>query len=435
MNEHGYDELALADFEWYCDVLMGYRPYRCHAEWIEGLMSKRRLLITAPPEHAKTTYVGILYPSWRIARDPNIRVVIVCATEAAAEERARAIQSILTDERYQGAFPWIEPGEPWSTTAFTVRRERIEDPFPTVWACGVGSNSLIGRRADLIVLDDPMSEENARSELQRKLLDTWLRRTLITRLTDEPDSQFVCIMTRWHEADAAATLLDMGFHHIAQPASPDAPIWPERFGREYLERRRQEMGSALYNCMYLGDPSGLEGRLILREWLEPVSRLPAMRWCVAGVDLATTARTSADCTAVVKLGVGEDGRHYLLDVERYRAEWPEVRRNIMAFCAKHPDIETVGIEAVAFQAAAVQDLRAMMAGRVNVRGVKVASDKYSRALTWVPCLESGSMRVVALPREVIDELTIFPQGAHDDVVDAISVAFECSRSRSRLEVY
>lgn len=428
---------ALLDFEYYCHVLLGYRPYRCHTEWIEALYDSRRLLITAPPEHAKTTYIAVLYPTWRIARNPNIRIVVVCATEAAAEERSRAMQGILTDDRYVSRFPWVRPAEPWTTTRWTVRRNRSDDPFPTVMACGVGSNSLIGHRADLIILDDPMHEENARSELQRRLLDTWLRRTLITRLTDEVDSQMVCIMTRWHKDDAARTLLDMGFDYIAHTASEEKPLWPERFGSTYLAQRRAEMGTAMFNCMYLGDPAGLEGVLIHRSWLDVVDSAPVMSDMVVGVDLATSSKRTSDYTAFVLLGHGIDGRHYVLDVERGRWEWPTARRRLVQFLEKHDTVSRVGVEQVAFQLAAVQDMRSLVGDKHVVVGVPVSKDKVARMLTWVPFVETGNMVLLrgSWNNEFIDELVTFPNGVHDDSVDALSVAWEVSRERKTIVVY
>lgn len=417
------DDLALLDFEWFCDVVMGYRPMACHVEWITALRKHKRLLITAPPEHAKTTYIAVLYPAWVIARNPDARIVIVCSTEAAAEERARAVQTILRDERYQRCFPWVVPAEPWTTTRFTVRRRKAEDPFPTVMACGVTSNSLIGQRADLIIMDDPMHEESARSELQRRLLDIWIRRTLITRLTDDAESRMVCIMTRWHEADAANTLLDMGFEHVHHIATPEKPLWPERFGSDYLRQRRAEMGTVLYNCMYLGDPSGLEGRLFKRDWFEVVDTLPELRQVVTGWDLAASTKTEADYTCKVTLARGVDGNIYVLDVWRRRAEWPEVRRQV-AFHATRERPWVVGIEPTAFQLAAVQQLK-QDGLDVPIREVPADKDKISRALEWVSNAEAMKVKLVrgSWNDDWLSEVSAFPDGKHDDQVDAFSIAY------------
>lgn len=427
--------MAQADLATFVPFVFGYRPTRFQEEWADALSpdGPRRILITCPPEHAKTTWVAVAFPLWRIARDPTSRILLVCNTQSAAVKRSAAIQNVIlglgeVGERYRRLFPWVKRSDPWSADRWNVERANTQDPNPTLFAAGTMSGTIIGARADCVVIDDPMDEENARSELQRGQLAEWFKRTLLTRLVEDgKEPKMICIMTRWHQGDLAAVMEETGFAHVAMPAegyySPGAPLWPERFGAEFLEGRRRDMGTALYNCMYLGDPSGLEGRLFRREWFSVVDELPAMQRVVSGWDLATSAKTEADYTVKTTLGLGVDNRYYVLDVWRERAEFPEVRRQVE--CQGVADgISVAGIEATAFQLAAVQILRADNLP-FPVLPVQADKDKVSRALEWIAEAEGGRvlLRRGAWNDAWVSEAAGFPDARHDDQVDSFGIAF------------
>jgi predicted phage terminase large subunit-like protein len=429
---------ALTYFSCYSMQVHGLKPAAHHEVWIRAFEDprKKRILITCPPEHAKTTYAAILYPAWRIARDPDVRIAIVCATSQSAEERSLAVQSLVRGygkegEMYRWLFPHVLPGDKWTASEWTVRRKRLDDPNPTVFACGVFSDSLIGKRADVIIVDDPMTEETARSGLQRERLDMWTRRTLLTRLTNHPEAKFVCIMTRWHERDMAATLMDLGFHHIEMPAlgywkrHPERALWPARFGRAFLEGRKREMGSALFDAMYMCDPAGLEGHVFRKEWFQVVeaSGLPEMKARVSGWDLAASESSSADYTVKTTLGLGIDEKIYVLDVWRQRMAWPAIRRQVKEHGARER-IRAAGVEAVAFQTAAVQELQQDALPFACIR-IEADKDKVARALEWAPDAEGGRIRLVRASWNDawLTEVASFPEGRYDDQVDSFSIAF------------
>lgn len=408
----------------YARVVHGFGCPAHIRAWWQALREHRRLVITCPPEHAKTTWLGVMYPAWRIGQAPNLRVAIVCATERAAVERSRAVRATLGLPEYQTVFPQVRLAEPAAAADWSVAGKPADDPNPTLFACGVGSSSLIGHRVDVMILDDPMDEESARSPAQRQTLADWARRTMLTRITDHPDSRGVCIMTRWHQNDLAQVLVEAGWHHLNQPAPPEQPLWPERFGTGYLQQRQREMGTVLYNCMYMGDPSGLEGALFQRHWFRVVPRtaLPAMQRTVCAWDLAVSERTESDYTCKATVGWGMDGHYYILDVWRARVPWPTTREQIR-LQAVLDKVDSIVIETTAFQLAAVQQLRAEGLP-VPVLADRPDRDKFSRALEWQPRAEQGLVRLVegAWNAEWLAEVAGFPRAPHDDQVDATGMA-------------
>jgi predicted phage terminase large subunit-like protein len=424
-----------SSLEVYAEEMHGIRAARLHAVWIDALQdpTRDRILITAPPEHGKSTWVAVIYPAWRLARDPTEHIVITSATDAQAEDRAAAVAGTVLSPHYRRLFPHVEKGRRWTRGEWDLARPRADDKDATMFACGVGSSALIGRRADCIIIDDPMSEETARSKAGRAHLATWCRRTLLTRA--ERGAKIVCIMTRWHQDDLAPVLLEAGFEHIRMPAEGywggrDA-LWPERFPAEYLAQRRRDMGTALYNCMYLGDPSGLEGRLFRREWFEVVDAAPQLSAVVSGWDLATSARTEADYSVKTTLGSGPDGTVYVLDVWRARKEFPVVRRAIAEHGARD-GVDAAGVEAAAFQLAAVQLLRTDGLP-FPLLPIPADRDKVSRALEWIAAAEAGRIKLLRAPwnDEWLSEVSGFPDAPHDDQVDSFGVAWRVLRRFSR----
>lgn len=164
--------------------------------------------------------------------------------------------------------------------------------------------------------------------------------------------------------------------------------------------------------------------LIKRSWFPVVERAPeGLRW-VRYWDLAASSKTSADYTASVRAAEHE-GTLYLAGLIRGRWEWPETRRVILQTMAAEADTQQVGIEAVAFQLAAVQEIQqSREAMRTAVRGIGVDRDKLSRALPWVAKAEAGHLRLVAGSAwgEFLAECDQFPEGEHDDTIDAVSGA-------------
>ncbi len=411
----------------YAEIVHGLSAAPHHREWIEALEDpdRKRILITAPPGHGKSTWVAVIYPAWRLARNPAEHIVLTSVTDNQAEDRASAVGSVVLSKEYRRLFPHVRQGKRWTRGDWELARSQVDDKDATMFACGVGSSSLIGRRADCILIDDPMSEETARSAIGREALATWFRRTLLTRAAG--DAKIVCIMTRWHQDDLAPVLIEAGFEHIRMPAedywSPGGALWPELYPPEFLLERKRDMGTALYNCMYLGDPSGLEGRLFRREWFEIVRAAPAITHVVSGWDLAASTRNESDYSVKTTLGLGIDGSAYVLGVWRERREFPVIRREI-ASQGVLDSVAAVGIETNAFQLAAVQMLKEDQLP-FPILPISADKDKVSRALEWIAAAEAGRIKLVSggWNDAWLSEITGFPDSPHDDQVDSFGVAW------------
>lgn len=169
------------------DLLEGREP-----SWLpEGIIyepgEKSRLLINVPPEHAKSTVVTVNYATYRIALDPNVRIIIVSKTLVKAREFVYAIKQRLSHPRWLKLQTAFGPEGGWKQDADTWRVDTVylggdarnsSEKDPTIQALGMGGQ-IYGARADLIILDDCITTANAHE--WEKQID-WLQKEVITRL-------------------------------------------------------------------------------------------------------------------------------------------------------------------------------------------------------------------------------------------------------------
>ena len=166
------------------DVLEGHDPTWQHPSMTYEPGNRRRLLINVPPEHAKSTTMTVNYAMYKIALNPNIRIVIISQTQTRAKEFLYSLKQRMTEE------PWLkmqqvygppggykETADQWTADRIYLERESGEKD-PTVQALGIGQQ-IYGTRADLIIMDDIVSTTNAH-EWEKQL--NWLQKMVVTRV-------------------------------------------------------------------------------------------------------------------------------------------------------------------------------------------------------------------------------------------------------------
>ncbi|MBK9215110.1 MAG: phage terminase large subunit [Chloracidobacterium sp.] len=209
---------------------------------------------------------------------------------------------------------------------------------------------------------------------------------------------------------------------------PGQALCHERFPRRELLRKQLEMGSYSFSALYQQSPLPAEGALFKREWFTRIviSAPPHLRWC-RGYDLAVSTKTSADYTASFRCALDKStGDLYIADGFRARIEYPEQRRYITDRIRDERDTEH-GIELALHGQAFMQELwRETGLSRFAFRGVRVTTDKFTRALAWANRAEAGRVVLVSGPwiADFLDEICTFPNAAHDDQLDSVSLAVQ-----------
>lgn len=404
------------------------RQAAVHRELQAFLSAHSRALIELPRDHGKTTQVcGRIL--WEMGRNPNLRVKILCATDAIAAERGRFLRdAIESNVRLQRIFPELEPGEPWSGVSFTVRRT-AGVIGPSVSAVGIGAGST-GTRADLLICDDIVDVKSLSGRATRERVRLDFENNVLNLL--EPDGRFWGLSTPWHGDDLNAQLKKNGSYALFRRAIDErlTPVWPEKWSRKKLLARRAEIGEAAFARGYHLLPVAEGNVLIPASWLQ--FWLPPMPVCdtiVLAIDPAVSEKSSADATAFVVLGK-KDGTVYCLDAVAHRVSTPDLFPLIeKAEKLWRPD--TIWIESnAAF--AGVRDLLKQSKGfGPKVRGTASRSAKADRLRTLSVRIRRGEFLLMGngntvdpTQQELADELTTFPFGEHDDLADAAAMGTE-----------
>jgi predicted phage terminase large subunit-like protein len=434
----------------------GYRAAALHrllAGKLEDCFHRkvRRLCISCPPRHGKSRLTSVMLPAWALTRDPRMEVVVAAYSAELAETFSLECRRVLESETYRALFPPI-------LSADSVNRARwwTTTGGGGFVACGV-DGGLTGRGADILIVDDPIrNRAEANSETYRDRVWDWFVSTALTRLS--PSGVCIVTATRWHEGDlvgrltnpertakfAELGLADHAFESLSLEAICETPeedplfrvfdqaLWPERYPLSRLEAVRLEIGEREFASLYQGRPSALGGNLCDVSKIKFIDRAevprdlrPARAWDLA---LGTHARSDFSCGALGGLHRAS-GNFFLLAMDRGKRTWLEQKQRI-AELAQQDGTPRIAIEAVAAWSGLADELRQTLAGRTLVKTFTPTSSKDVRAAGWMSLVDAGKFFVVRGPwnDEFVRELTVFPNGAHDDQVDAVSLLWEDAQS-------
>ena len=437
-DKHRTISLSLIDWAVLVVAEAGKRPAAHHLLLLQQLDAISqgaidRLMVLMPPGAAKTTYASLLFPAWWFSQHPDSSIIATSYAASLAENFGRQVRELVREHESQLGYGF-QASRPaaghWQTSG-------KGDYF----AAGI-HGPLTGRRADLVIIDDPIkSQAEADSPVLRDRLWSWYRSDLLTRL--KPNGRVVLIMTRWHEDDLVGRLLAQDraeWHIICLPALAEeddplgralgAALWPEWEDEAALLRRRNTLGERVWSSLFQQSPRPITGSLFRTDCIDILDTSPSSHsQMVRAWDLAATVSTGGndpDWTVGVKLARENSGRFVVLDVVRVRGS-PHAIINAI--------VETARVDGASVRVGLPEDPG--QAGKSQVTwltgglaGYRTESSREtgSKATRASPVASQVEARNVAIIRSnwnyaFLDELRDFPFGRKDDQVDALSRAF------------
>ena len=389
----------------------------------------KRLIINMPPRHTKSEFASFLLPSWMVGRRPDLKIIQTTHTTELAIRFGRKAKTLIDSPEYQSVFKT------------TLREDsKAAGKWETAqggeyYAAGVGS-AITGRGADLLIIDDPHSEQDALNATALERAYEWYTSGPRQRL--QPGGAIVVVMTRWNMKDLTGALLKSQkeiksdkWEIVEFPAIMPSgkPVWPEYWKKEELEGVKASLSIGKWNAQWMQNPTAEEGSIIKREWWKVWDKdyIPKLYHVIQSYDTAFLKKETADYSAITTWGIfypdpDSPAHLILLDAVKDRLEFPELRKKALEQY-KYWNPETVIVESKASGLPLTYELRKMGIPVINYTPSK-GNDKHARVNAVAPIFESGMIWAPEqkFAEEVVEECAAFPYGDNDDLVDSMTQA-------------
>ena len=396
----------------------------------------KRLIINMPPRHTKSEFASYLLPAWFLGKYPEKKIIQTAHTAELAVGFGRKVRNLVNSNDFKDVFPNVSLQSD-SKAAGRWNTNKGGEYF----AIGVGG-AVTGKGADLLIIDDPHSEQEGASADPAVFGKTYEWYSSGPRQRLQPGGAIVMVMTRWNQKDLTGQVIDASVKRggsdqwevIELPAIMPSgkPLWSAFWKLEELEALRAELPTSKWMAQYQQDPTSEEGALVKREWWKVWEgrNPPDCEFIIQSWDTAFMKNNRADFSACTTWGVfyreGEDGylapNLILLDAYKERLEFPDLKRRAMEkYREYNPDAFIV--EAKAAGMPLIFELRAMgipvqeytpSRGNDKISRVNAVSDLFASGVVWCPETRWGE--------EVIEEFAGFPNMEHDDLVDSSTQA-------------
>lgn len=419
------------------------------------------LIINISPGESKSSIFVKFFIPWCWSQDPTLRFIVGTNSDDLAKDLVERAKAVLESDLYRAAFSdtvQIPKGGGGITKITNTAGGKIYIATP--------KSKRIGIHAHIILIDDPQTREMVYSETERKASNNWIFRTLATRKVKKSMSATILVMQRLHEDDATANAKKKWdkVRHFRLPATDEYEIHPPELAAKYTDsgtegvrvmdplqmpidqvRSMESTMDALDASGQLGqDPRPVGGNIIKEEWMTQRFSLEKMmqtagienrsiRWD-ATLDGAYTQDATNSATAILVYSI-QAGKIYFRDYRNWWKEFPDLVTDIPPFLVNAGGFDrssTLHVEPKAIGKSLVQTLRREANPKINIvedpipQTGSTANGKLQRVLDSTPFMRGMncffSDHVDWQP--LIDQLTIFPNGKHTDMVDVVTMAIE-----------
>ncbi|MFZ4599365.1 MAG: phage terminase large subunit [Terrimicrobiaceae bacterium] len=419
-------------------VYPGYKVGPHHLKLIQifediAAGKKKRVIVNIAPRHGKSELISYLAPAWFLGKYPQKKIIMGSHTADLAVNFGRRVRNLVGSEAYKGIFPQVELQSDSKSASRWGTNFNGE-----YFAIGVGG-ALAGRGADLFIIDDPHSEQEAKTGRPDVFLPAWewFQSGPLQRLM--PGGAIIIVMTRWSKLDLTGMIVQQTERNedvdpwevVEFPAIKDdgGALWPEFWDVEELLAKKAALDIRYWNAQYMQKPTSEEGALIKREWWQIWDKEtpPDCEFTIMSLDAAQEATNRADYNALTTWGVffNEETQNFciiLLNAIKKRMEYPELKKMVLEeYKEWQPDAFMV--EKKSNGSALYQEFRRMGVpvgeftpgkGQDKIARVNAVSDLFASGIVFAPDRRWA--------KEVIEECNDFPAGTNDDLVDSTTLA-------------
>lgn len=401
----------------------------------------RRLLITQPPNTLKSTILSVCWPAWVWVDEPETRFLFGASDGPLATRDAVGMRDLVLSDWYQRAFrpTWGLKEDQDQKTWFsnTAGGHRISYSV---------SAKVVGRKGDILVVDDANDAKKASSAVDRQNVIDWHDTAFSGRTADERTSPEVVCGQRVHKGDLIGHLkakggwVELSLDEEYDPAHRcTTPIWsdprtelgswlrPARFGQAEKADRIKSLGSRGYSAQHRQRPLAAEGSMFQREWFRLIGEGQRHAVRVRYWDKAAT-QDGGKYTSGVLIAKDVSGRFVVEDVVRARLSAlgrDELIKQTAALDKQRGRVIQAGEQEPGSAGKEVAEAMVRMLAGYEVRIDKVTGSKEDRAQPLASQCEGGNVFVLERPwtEAYLTEMSEFPDGEFSDQVDASSGAF------------
>lgn len=433
-----------------------------HREMCEFIMDNekvKRKLMLVPRGHLKSTLITVGYCLLRIAKDPNVRILIANATYDMActfiTMIKKHLQSNETFREYYGdmttnAKRWSENVITVPTSAFTVKKE------PTVTAYGIGGN-LVSQHYDVIIMDDVVNRDLISTPEQIQKTIMFYKDSL--DLIEPSTGEIIIVGTRWHQNDLYGWIMDetskeevyRNFDIMVRKAYDGdmetgegfKALFPQKFTREVLQDLKKQKGPYEFAAQYENNCVPAETAKFKQEWFQMIGEDELKYRDIhyfTTIDPAIAQKEDSDKTAIVTIAVDQFNNWFVRSIEWGHFLPSDIINKIFEnWELFHP--KRIGIELTAYQKSLQYALKDEMRRRnifLPLVELKANKNKGERIEGLIPRYANGTMfHLQQCPyRNILEEeLTWYPRGKHDDIADALAYQLQIAYQTRKKETH
>lgn len=446
--------ILTADFETAYYTVCKYITCRSlqplHASIIHNVSDNQASMDLAPRGHGKSTIGDVDFCITQVLRNPDIRIMIGSKTQTQASAFLKEIRTHFEQNvnliRIFG--DWKKSRDNvWNDKEFTVNRRTVIKKEATVSALGA-SGAVVSKHFDIIIGDDLVGFENARTEAQRKVLKEWFYSSLYPTL--EPDGEIHILGTRYSPMDLYEDLIKSKNYKVnVQQAitvkdGQEYSLWESKFSLEKLRSIREEAGLIIFNMQYQNNTELAKGKIFKYKYFKHFEEydidydlnrvkvkvldsqgvpywIPVRIYMGADLAISEDETSNNDYFVLTVIGVDKNKNVYVLDYLKERLTFNAQLNAILDYGKnKFPMVERIGVETVQYQKSLAQEIRRL--SLLPVVNIQTSKDKVTRAMRRSALFENGKVWFRIGMDDLEECLLLFPEVDHDDLFDGLDFA-------------